>query len=100
LAHAPTRPKLATAILELIAACSSPTPDHPKMPRPRRRPKSKPPPEGRPVDAFGVKVAKGYGSIAKMHQRPTRAARWAFQRQRSVGSMTASSPTDEYPGMV
>jgi hypothetical protein len=41
-----------------------------------------------------------FGVIAKMHQRPTRATRWASQSQRSVGSMTASSPTDEYPGMV
>jgi hypothetical protein len=71
-----------------------------KMPRPRRRLKPRPPPEGRPVDAFGVKAARAYGSIAKTHQRPTHAARWAFQSQRSVRSMTASSPTDEYPGVV
>jgi hypothetical protein len=52
--------------------------------------------------AIGVKVARGgwYGSIVNTHQRPTHAARWAFRSQRSVGSITASSPTYKYPGMV
>jgi hypothetical protein len=52
------------------------------------------------MDPFGVKVARRLGSIVKTHQRPTHAARRTFQSQRSVGSVTASSPTDEYPGMV
>jgi len=75
----PGRPKRATAILELIAACLSATPDHPRCPDRDAGRNRKAPPEGRPVDAFGVKVAKGYGSIAKTHQRPTHAARWAFE---------------------
>ena len=93
-------PKRATAIVELIAGrLAATTAIHkrtklsrpPKTTRPTPLPEPRRPLEGRPMDPFGV--------IAKMHQRPAR-ARWAFQGQRSVGSMTASSPTDEYPGMV
>ena len=49
----------------------------------------------RPVNAFGVKVAGRENAPG-----PDHGARWAFQSQGSVGSMTASSPTDKYPGMV
>ena len=72
----------------------------PKTARPTPLLRTRRPFEGRPMDPFGVKVARGGGSIAKTPQRPTHPARWAFQSQTSVGSMTASSPTDEYPGMV
>ena len=54
----PGRPKRATAILELIAACLSATPDHPRCPDRDAGRNRKAPPEGRPVDAFGVKVVR------------------------------------------
>jgi hypothetical protein len=46
------------------------------------------------MEPFGVKVARGaYGSIAKMRQRPTHAARWAFQSPK-VGQVDDRFITD------
>jgi hypothetical protein len=48
----------------------------------------------------GVMAARGVRVDRENAPAPAHAARWAFQSQRSVGSKTVSSPTDEYPGTV